>query len=62
MVKEDDLWLWERSLRMRALPEVLSETLQRRFQVYAYSAFMANRFPPSISEIASSGFAAPIFN
>lgn len=61
VLKEDDVYLWEGSLRMRALPEILSGTLQIRFQVYAYSAFTAERFPASISVIAGTGYAAPSF-
>lgn len=61
VLKEDDLYLWEGSLRLRALPEILSGTLQIRFQVYAYSAFTAERFPASISALAGAGTAAPGF-
>lgn len=62
VVKEDDLYLWEGTLRLRALPEILSGTLQIRYQVYAYSAFLPNRFPPSISLITgTTGLAAPTF-
>lgn len=49
VLKEDDLALWEGQLKMRALPEILSGTLMVRYQVYAYSAFQAQRFLPSIS-------------
>jgi hypothetical protein len=58
VLKEDDLYLWEGALRMRALPEILSGTLQIRFQLYAYSAFMPHRLPASISQIVGSGYAA----
>jgi len=58
VLKEDDLYLWEGALRMRALPEILSGTLQVRFQLYAYSAFMPHRYPSSISQITGSGYAA----
>lgn len=61
VVKEDDLYLWEGTLRVRALPEILSGTLQIRFQLYAYSAFMPDRFPPSISYLTGAGVAAPTF-
>jgi HK97 family phage major capsid protein len=62
VVKEDDLLLWEGTMRMRALPEILSGTLQIRYQVYSYSAFMPNRYPPSISILTSNtGLAAPGF-
>jgi HK97 family phage major capsid protein len=62
VVKEDDLYLWEGTLRLRALPEILSGTLQIRFQVYAYSCFIPSRFPPALSLITgSTGLAAPTF-
>lgn len=51
----DDLWLFEGDLRTRVLTEVLSGTLELRFQVYAYIAFLA-RYGVSIS----LGFGAPL--
>ena len=62
VLKEDDLILWEGTPRFRALPEILSGTLQIRYQMYAYSAFMPNRFAPSISILTgNTGLAAPTF-
>lgn len=61
VLKEDDVYLWEGTMRMRALPEILSGTLQIRFQVYAYSAFTAERLPAGISVIAGTGYIAPGF-
>jgi HK97 family phage major capsid protein len=62
VVKEDDIYLWEGTLRMRALPEILSGTLQIRYQVYAYSAFIPTRFPPAIAQLTgNTGLAAPTF-
>lgn len=62
ILKEDDLYLWEGTMRMRALPEILSGTLQIRFQLYCYSAFMPNRFPPSLSLLTgNTGLAVPGF-
>src|ERR1700756_304586 len=37
----DDCWLFEGDLRTRVLAEVLSGTLELRFQVYAYIAFLS---------------------
>jgi HK97 family phage major capsid protein len=51
----EDLYLWEGSMRTRVLQEVLSGTLQVRFQVYSYVAFMANRRPESIAVISGTG-------
>jgi hypothetical protein len=61
ILDETQAWLWESSLKLRALPEVLSGTLQIRFQIYAYSAFMANRYPTAISILLGAGVAAPTF-
>lgn len=54
-----DIFLWEGSLRTRALQEVLSGTLQVRLQVYNYVAFMPGRYPKSISAISGTGLIAP---
>jgi len=56
--KWDDLWLFEGDLRTRVLPEILSGTLQVRFQVYNYVAFLA-RYGQSIALAQGAGFAAP---
>jgi HK97 family phage major capsid protein len=56
--KWDDLWLFESEPRTRVLEEVLSGTLEIRFQVYGYIAFLA-RYGQSISIAEGSGFAAP---
>ena len=62
VLKEDDLYLWEGTARMRALPEILSGTLQVRYQMYCYSAFMPNRFPVSLSILTgNTGLASPTF-
>jgi len=62
VVKVDDLILWEGTPRFRALPEILSGTLQIRYQMYCYSAFLPSRFPPSVSILTgTTGLAAPGF-
>jgi hypothetical protein len=55
------LILWEGTPKFRALPEILSGTLQVRYQMYCYSAFMPGRFPPSMSLATGSGLAAVSF-
>lgn len=45
--KFDDIWFFESDLRARVLPEVVSGTLQIRFQVYAYIALLV-RYGPSL--------------
>jgi HK97 family phage major capsid protein len=56
----DDLWLFEGQLRTRVLGEVLSGTLQIRFQVYNYVAFLA-RYGQSISVVQGTGLASPTY-
>jgi len=51
----DDLYLWEGELRSRVLSEVLSGTLQVRFQVYGYCADMPNRYQDSSGNLVSYG-------
>ena len=51
----DDLYLWEGELRSRTLSEVLSGTLQVRFQVYGYAASMPNRYQNSSGQPISYG-------
>ena len=51
----DDLMLFEGDIRTRVLQEILSGTLQVRFQVYNYCAFLANRYQDSNSRIVSYG-------
>jgi len=40
----DDMLLFEGEVRTRVLQEVLSDTLQVRFQLYSYLAFIPNRY------------------
>jgi len=54
-LRTSDLYLWEGSMRTRALQEVLSGTLQVRLQVFNYVAFMGNRRPEAISVISGTG-------
>jgi HK97 family phage major capsid protein len=51
----DDLYLWEGELRSRVLSEVLSGSLQVRFQVYGYVADMPNRYQNSSGDPLSYG-------
>lgn len=57
--RTSDMYLWEGSMRTRVLQEVLSGTLQVRFQVWNYFAFMGNRRPESISAISGTGLIPP---
>jgi hypothetical protein len=59
-LRTSDLYLWEGPMRTRTLSEVLSGTLQIRFQIYAYSAFMPQRRPEAISVISGTGVIAPV--
>lgn len=53
--RTSDLYLWEGTMRTRVLQEVLSGTLQVRFQVFNYVAFMGDRLPKSISVVSGTG-------
>jgi len=57
-VKCDDVLWFEGELRTRVLPEILSGTLQVRFQVYNYVAQLT-RYPEAVSMISGTGLAAP---
>ena len=50
-----DLYLWEGEMRTRTLSEVLSGTLQVRFQLYTYVADMVNRYQNSSNFPVSYG-------
>jgi HK97 family phage major capsid protein len=51
----DDILLFEGDVRTRVLQEVLSGTLQVRFQIYSYVAFMKDRYQDANSRIVSYG-------
>lgn len=53
--RTSDLYLWEGAMRTRVLMEVLSGTLQARFQLYNYVAFMGNRLPKAITVVSGTG-------
>lgn len=54
-LRTSDLYLWEGPIQTRVLTEVLSGTLQVRFQVYRYAAFMGNRLSKAISIVSGTG-------
>ncbi len=54
-LRTPDLYLWEGAIQTRVLTEVLSGTMQIRFQVYRYAAFMGNRLPKAISIVSGTG-------
>lgn len=57
--RTSDLYLWEGSMKTRVLQEVLSGTLQVRFQVWNYFAFMGDRRPESIAVMSGTGLITP---
>lgn len=57
--KWDDIWLFEGALRTRVLTEVLSGTLQIRFQIYNYVCLIA-RYGESIVIALGAGLAPPV--
>ena len=54
----DDLLLFEGEIRTRVLQEILSGTLQVRFQIFNYLAFLPNRYQDSNSRVVSYGNAS----
>jgi HK97 family phage major capsid protein len=54
-LRTSDLYLWEGGVQTRVLREVLSGTLQVRFQIYRYAAFMGNRLSKAISIVSGTG-------
>jgi hypothetical protein len=61
VLRSSDLVLMEGELRVRALPEVLSGSLQVRLQVFSYSAFASGRYPTGITILSGTGLASPTF-
>lgn len=61
ILKADDLYLWESSIRTRVLPDVGSGNLTTRLQVYGYLAFTAERYPASVAILSGTGLVAPSF-
>lgn len=60
--RPDDIYLWETETpRFRVLEEVLSGTLQVRFQLVGFYILIAGRYPAAISKIQGTGLATPSF-
>lgn len=56
-----DIHLYESAPVLRTFEEVLSGTLQVRFQLYNYYAIAAGRLPAAIAKVSGSGLVAPSF-
>jgi len=56
-----DAYLWEGAVRTRVLPEVVSQNLEVRLQLYAYVAFSAARYPVAFEIVNGTGTSAPTF-
>ena len=62
ILRDDEVKFWESpSPRLRVFGEVLSNTLQVRFQLYNYYALMAGRLPKAITLVSGTGLTAPVF-
>lgn len=57
----DDLYLYEGAVKTRVLYETDADTLSVRLQVWEYMAFLANRYPASISVTSGTGLVTPTF-
>lgn len=51
----DDLYLFEGEVRSRVLQEILSGTLQVRFQIFSYVAFLPDRYQTAGGQVVSYG-------
>ena len=61
VMRADDLWLWETALSAASFDATYANQMSVLFRVHAFSAFIANRYPKSISVIAGTGLVAPTF-
>jgi HK97 family phage major capsid protein len=61
IIRASDLLLFESGIRSRVLPDVGSQNLTVRLQIYGYLAFTAARYPQSVVEIGGTGLIAPSF-
>ena len=59
--RADDLYLYESAPKLRVFEEVLSNTLQVRYQIYGYYCLILGRLPVAISKITGTGNVAPTF-
>jgi len=58
----NNVFLYEDDMpKLRVFGEVLSNSLQVRFQAYGYYAIVAGRLPKSISKVQGTGLAEPSF-
>lgn len=60
-MRADDLWLWETALQSASFDATYANQMTILFRVHAYSAFIPNRYPKSISVINGTGLVAPTF-
>lgn len=56
-----DGWLFESGIRSRVLPDVLSDRLTVRLQVYGYLAFSGGRYPEAWATVTGTGLVTPTF-
>ncbi len=61
LYRAEDVYLWESAPRLRVFEDVLSGTLEVRFQIYGYYAIAAGRYVSAISLITGTGLVAPTF-
>lgn len=57
-----DLYFWESAAVSRALPQTLGNQLSILLQTYMFGAFMGNRLPGAIAQIAGTGLTTPTFS
>jgi hypothetical protein len=54
-MRPSDCWLWESEPTFSVMPEILSGSLEVRFRLHAYCAFLPHRYPSSIAVLGGTG-------
>ena len=61
VLRADDLWLYETALSTASFDATYANQASVLYRALAYSAFIPNRYPKSISVIAGTGLVTPTF-
>ena len=61
VLAREDFILMEGPLMARVFDDVGSGTGIIRYQLFAFSAFLSNRYPKSLSIISGTGLVTPVF-
>ena len=58
-LRSDDCWLWESPLQAEAFDAPYANSMGLLLRVYAYAAFIPDRYPASVGTITGTGLVAP---